>query len=83
MEVKPLPMPGPVRSDTGRLPASYANFYIGNSVVLLPVFKHANDEKAIASLAEHFKGRKVVPIYCEPLVWGLGAIHCVTQQQPR
>ena len=82
LEVKPLPMPGPVRSDYGRLPASYANFYIGNSVVLLPVFNHANDQKAIALLEEHFKGRKVMPIYCEPLVWGLGAIHCVTQQQP-
>ncbi len=82
LEVKPLPMPGMVRSPAGRLPASYANFYIGNSAVLLPVFKHKNDERAVSLLSEHFPKRKVVPIYCEPLVWGLGAIHCVTQQQP-
>ncbi|MEW6036263.1 MAG: agmatine deiminase family protein [Candidatus Micrarchaeota archaeon] len=82
-DVRPLPMPGPVRSPQGRLPASYANFYIGNGAVLLPVFGHKNDEKAISLLEESFPGRKVVPINCEPLVWGLGAIHCVTQQQPR
>ncbi|HSB47870.1 MAG TPA: agmatine deiminase family protein [Candidatus Bilamarchaeum sp.] len=81
--VKELPMPGPVHSPERRLPASYANFYIGNAAVLLPVFNHANDAKAISVLEEHFHGRKVVPIYCEPLVWGNGAIHCVTQQQPR
>lgn len=81
-DVKELPMPGEVKSPYGRLPASYANFYIGNGVVLLPVFKHKNDEKAISLLEECFPNRKVVPIYCEPLVWGLGAIHCVTQQQP-
>ncbi len=81
-EVETLPMPGVVRSPSGRLPASYANFYIGNSAVLLPVFKHKNDELAISILEKHFPKRKVVPIFCEPLVWGLGAIHCVTQQQP-
>ncbi|VVC03316.1 Agmatine deiminase [Candidatus Bilamarchaeum dharawalense] len=81
-EVKELPMPGVVSSPYGRLPASYANFYIGNGAVLLPVFKHKNDEKAISLLQECFPDRKIVPIYCEPLVWGLGAIHCVTQQQP-
>ena len=82
LEVKTLPMPGPVHSPERRLPASYANFYIGNSAVLLPVFNHPNDEKAIAILKEHFPKRKIVPIFCEPLVWGNGAIHCVTQQQP-
>lgn len=81
-EVKELPMPGRVDSPYGRLPASYANFYIGNGVVLLPTFNHKNDQKAISILEENFPNRKVVPIYCEPLVWGLGAIHCVTQQQP-
>lgn len=80
--VVPLPMPGIVNSPYGRLPASYANFYIGNDAVLLPIFNHANDEKAISLLAESFPERKVVPIFCEPLVWGLGGIHCVTQQQP-
>jgi agmatine deiminase len=82
LDVKPLPMPGVVKSPQGRLPASYANFYIGNGAVLLPVFNHRNDAKAIAMLEDSFSGRRVVPIYCEPLVWGLGAIHCVTQQQP-
>ncbi len=82
LTVETLPMPGVVRSPAGRLPASYANFYIGNSAVLLPVFRHKNDGKAIDTLAAHFPGRTIVPIYCEPLVWGLGAIHCVTQQQP-
>jgi agmatine deiminase len=83
LEVRPLPMPGPVNSPFGRLPASYANFYIGNAAVLLPVFGHANDEKAVSVLEEHFRGRKVVPIHCEPLLYGLGGIHCVTQQQPK
>ncbi len=83
LDVKALPMPGVVSSPNGRLPASYANFYIGNAAVLLPVFRHKNDAKAVSLLEEHFPGRKVVPIYCEPLVWGLGAIHCVTQQQPK
>lgn len=83
LEVVQLPMPGPVHSPERRLPASYANFYIGNAAVLLPVFNHRNDEKAVSILEERFPGRKIVPIYCEPLVWGNGAIHCVTQQQPR
>lgn len=81
-EIIALPMPGPVHSPERRLPASYANFYIGNAAVLLPVFNHPNDAKAISILEERFPKRKVVPIYCEPLVWGNGAIHCVTQQQP-
>jgi agmatine deiminase len=82
LDVKTLPMPGAVKAEWGRLPASYANFYIGNRAVLLPVFRHKNDEKAISLLEDSFSGRNVVPIYCEPLVHGLGAIHCVTQQQP-
>ncbi len=82
-EVVPLPMPGAVRSSDGRLPASYSNFYIGNRAVLLPIFGHENDEKAIGLVEEAFKGRKVVPLNCTPLVYGLGAIHCVTQQQPK
>ena len=80
LEVKALPMPGLVGSTQGRLPASYANFYIGNRVVLLPVFGHRNDETAISILQDSFPGREVVPIQCAPLVYGLGAIHCVTQQ---
>ncbi len=81
-EVITLPMPGPVESESGRLPASYANFYIANGVVLVPVFGHRNDAAALETLARLFPGREVIGINCEPLVWGLGTIHCVTQQQP-
>jgi len=88
-EVLTLPMPGIVGgSSTGtrdleRLPASYANFYIANNVVLAPVFGHANDERAVDTLQRVFSTRQIVPINCEPLVWGMGTIHCVTQQQPQ
>ncbi|HVF27902.1 MAG TPA: agmatine deiminase family protein, partial [Pyrinomonadaceae bacterium] len=83
-ELIPLPMPGRVGDqDAERLPASYANFYIANSVVLLPVFGHPqNDRRAAEILQPLFPTRRVVPINCEPLVWGMGTIHCVTQQQP-
>jgi agmatine deiminase len=69
--------------DLERLPASYANFYIANNVVLLPVFGHANDARAAETLQGVFPERRVIPINCEPLVWGMGTIHCITQQQPR
>ncbi len=77
-----LPMPGHVMADGDRLPASYANFYIANRVVLVPVYAHANDAVAIEILAGLFPAHRIVPIQCEPLVWGMGSIHCVTQQQP-
>jgi len=77
-----LPMPGPVEGSDGRLPASYANFYIANGTVLVPLFGHRNDEKALEILRSVFPGRTVAGLHCEPLVWGLGTIHCVTQQQP-
>lgn len=82
VKLSKLPMPKALKSRFGRIPASYANFYIGNGVVLLPVFNQETDHKAVEILSECFKGRKVVPIYAEYLVWGLGGIHCVTQQQP-
>ncbi len=88
-EIVTLPMPGVVggtSTDTrnlDRLPASYANFYIANNVVLAPVFNHPNDARAIQTLQRICRDRRVVPINCEPLVWGMGTIHCVTQQQPR
>ena len=82
LNVVELPMPGKVMSEYGRLPASYANFYIANKSVLLPVFNHENDEKAIEILQNLFPKRKIVPIYCTPLVHGFGGIHCATQQQP-
>jgi len=81
-EVITLPMPGPVESSDGRLPASYANFYIANRLVLVPIFGHRNDTAALETLGRLFPGREIVGINCEPLVWGLGTIHCVTQQQP-
>jgi agmatine deiminase len=83
-----LPMPGMVGGestaarDLERLPASYANFYIANGVVLAPVFGHDNDARAVDTLQRCFRTRRVVPINCEPLVWGMGTIHCITQQQP-
>jgi len=77
-----LPMPGFIGDEEGRLPASYANFYIGNKVVLVPVFGHENDEKALKILQELFPSRKVVGINCNDLVYGLGTIHCISQQQP-
>jgi agmatine deiminase len=64
------------------LPASYANFYIANEVVLVPVFDEPNDEKALGILQELFADRKVIGLRCNEVVAGLGAIHCVTQQQP-
>jgi agmatine deiminase len=77
-----LPMPK-VESDEGyRLPASYTNFYIGNTKVLVPVFDHPNDEKALAILQELFPTRKVVGICCRDLVYGFGTLHCISQQQP-
>jgi agmatine deiminase len=77
----PVKMPGPVDRG-GRLPASYANFYIGNSVVLVPTFNHENDESVLTQLRKVFPGRKVLGIDCRALVYGFGGIHCVTQQQP-
>jgi agmatine deiminase len=77
-----LPMAGRVSDEAGRLPASYANFYIANGVVLLPVYSHKNDERAIAILKELFPTRRIIPIECTSLVLGFGSIHCVTQQEP-
>jgi agmatine deiminase len=82
-QVVKLPMPPAVVADGEPLPASYANFYIANGVVLLPVFGHANDQVAAETLSRLFPERRVVPIDCRDLVWGMGAIHCVTQQQPK
>ena len=64
------------------LPASYANFYIANTVVLAPIYGEPNDDVALGILREHFPGRRVVGINCQELIWGLGAFHCLTQQQP-
>jgi agmatine deiminase len=78
-----LPMPAPVRFEGRRLPASYANFYIANGLVLVPVFNDPNDRVALDILADLFPDRDVVGIYSGDLIWGFGAMHCMTQQQPR
>jgi agmatine deiminase len=82
LEVATLPMPRPVEFEGQRLPASYANFYIANNVVLLPVFRCDQDKQAIEIMERLFPKRRVVPIDCTDLVLGLGAIHCASQQQP-
>jgi agmatine deiminase len=77
-----LPMPSPVYFEGRRLPASYANFYIANGLVLVPVFNDANDRVALDILADLFPDREVIGIYSGDLVWGFGTLHCMTQQQP-
>ncbi len=77
-----LPMPAPLYFDGQRLPASYANFYIGNSVVMVPTFNDPNDRVALGILSELFSDRTVVGLHAVDLVWGFGTIHCLTQQQP-
>ena len=80
--IETLPMPEPIYFDGQRLPASYANFYIANHVVLVPTFNDAKDRIALNKLAELFPARKVVGIAATDLVLGLGTLHCMTQQQP-
>jgi len=82
LRIETLPMPAPIFFDNQRLPASYANFYIANKVVLVPAFNDPNDRIALNTLAKLFPGREIVPIYCRDLVLGLGTIHCMTQQLP-
>jgi agmatine deiminase len=82
LRVETLPMPEPVYFDGQRLPASYANFYIANSLVLVPTFNDPNDRLALNTLAGLFPGRKIVGIAATDLVLGLGTLHCMTQQQP-
>ena len=81
-EVIPLPMPSPVVFHKQRLPASYANFYIANELVLVPTFNDENDRYALGILGEIFPDRKVIGIHCGDLVYGLGTLHCMTQQEP-
>ena len=77
-----LPLPRPVVFGGQRLPASYSNFYIANDLVLVPTFHDPNDRVALNILAEVFPSRKVIGIHSVDLVWGLGTLHCMTQQQP-
>jgi len=83
LKVLTLPMPGKIVKQGQRLPATYANFYIANEVVLMPVFQDTGDAWASSVLQSVFPKRKVVPIDCRELIWGLGAFHCLTQQQPK
>jgi len=83
LEVIEIPMPRPVFFEGRRLPASYANFYIANGCVLAPVFNDPNDRIVLNTLSEAFPGREIVPIYSGDFIWGFGAMHCMTQQQPQ
>ncbi|MBI3331986.1 agmatine deiminase family protein [Candidatus Peregrinibacteria bacterium] len=82
LEVIAVPQPAPIYYQGMRLPASYANFYIGNDAVLLPVFNDPHDAFAIETLKKAFPTRRIVGINAVDLIWGFGAFHCVTQQQP-
>jgi agmatine deiminase len=82
LDILTLPMPKKIVREGLRLPASYANFYIANTCVLVPTFADANDEAALSVLRQCFPGRRVIGIDCRELIWGLGTFHCLTQQQP-
>jgi agmatine deiminase len=82
LKVRKLPMPRPLTFAGRRLPASYANFYVANGLVLVPTFNDPADRVALATLARCFPDRTVTGINCTELIWGLGALHCMTQQQP-
>lgn len=82
MRIVKLPYPRPVIMEGQRLPASYANFYIANGIVIVPTFNDVMDRVALGIIAAEFPGREVVGIHAVDLVWGLGTLHCLTQQQP-
>jgi agmatine deiminase len=82
IQVVPLPMPAPLSYAGNRLPASYANFYIGTSIVLVPTFNDPNDRVALGVLAALFPTRSVIGVHAVDLVWGLGSVHCLTHEEP-
>ena len=82
LEVIKLPTPGRVEMEGQRVPASYANFYVANGVVVVPTFRHANDRRAVSVLQEVFVDRRVVGLDSTDLIWGLGSFHCISQQEP-
>ncbi len=82
LKVIPLPLPAPVVFDGLRVPASYANFYIANGTVIVPTFNDPKDRAALGLLAELFPSHEVVGLHCGDFVWGLGTLHCATQQEP-
>jgi agmatine deiminase len=83
LRVIPLPFPRRVIMAGERLPASYANFYIADGVVLVPTFNDRNDRIALNILAELMPQHQIVGVHATDLVWGLGTLHCLTQQEPR
>jgi len=82
LRVVELPMPGLVEFDGQRLPASYANFYIANGIVLVPTYRHKNDQKALDILQREMPKHKVIGVDSTELIWGLGSFHCISQQEP-
>ena len=82
LNIVELPMPGAVVYEDMRLPASYANFYIGNKYVIVPTFRDKNDDRALQILQSCFKDRKVVGLDSLDIIWGLGSFHCLSQQEP-
>jgi agmatine deiminase len=82
LRIVELPMPGVVEHDGQRLPASYANFYIANEIVLMPTYRHTNDRVALEILQREFRDRRVIGVDSIELIWGLGSFHCISQQEP-
>ncbi|MFZ4262991.1 agmatine deiminase family protein [Sphingobacterium sp. HJSM2_6] len=82
LQIIELPMPKPVIFEDQQLPASYANFYIANKVVVVPIFQDANDERALEIIQSCFPDRKVIGINSVDIIWGLGSFHCLSQQEP-
>jgi agmatine deiminase len=82
LNILELPMPGVIEYRGQRLPASYANFYIANQIVLVPTYRHANDARALAILQKAFPDRRVLGVDSTELIWGLGSFHCISQQEP-
>lgn len=83
IEIIDVPMPSPLFFEGQQLPASYLNFYIANGIVLVPTFNDQHDHEALGIIRECFPGREVVGIHSVDLVWGLGTLHCMTQQEPK
>lgn len=83
LNVMKLPMPGHIGDRHARLPASYANFYIGNSAVVVPVFDHSNDRRALEIIQHCFPSRRVIGVHATAMVHGLGTVHCCSQQEPK
>ncbi len=82
LRIVELPMPGVVEHDGQRLPVSYANFYIANGTVIVPIYRRANDTRALEILQKEFPDRRVVGVDSTELIWGLGSFHCISQQEP-